>query len=123
MGLNTHSACCITTTLQVEAFLRRPQQVFTLTGFSGIAQARSAAADIKGRSFTFFTLSAGSSYEAGYKTDHTGDPSTYSLTAEAKGTGKNARVIVTKTQEWFRRSVQGKEVYKQELQAVRALKR
>lgn len=96
--------------------------MFTLTGFSGIAEARRAATDIEGRSFTYFTVDSGAC-GARYETDHTGDPSTYSLTAEATGTGRYARVIVTKTPEWFQRNVQGKEVYKQELQAVRALQR
>jgi len=102
--------------VQVEAFLRGPNQTFTLRGFSGIQQARRAADDILGRH---------RSYGYRYNTaTTTSNSDMYNVTAVANGIGKTAYVSISKTRDWYqRRHVQSKEGYKRELQAVKALQR
>jgi hypothetical protein len=50
-------------------------------------------------------------------------PTAYSVRAEAHGTGRNAYVVITKTHNWYERSIASKAVYRRELREVMALKR
>ena len=96
--------------------MRGPNQTCNLGGFSGIAQARSAAQTILGHS----RYGYGGAYSTG--STSSSNITTYSVCASAVGTGKNARVTISKTKDWYQRHVQSKEVYKRELQAVKALR-
>jgi len=95
--------------LQVEAFLHGPQQSFILTGFSGIAQARGAGTILLGRNAYFGSGSISTK--------------TYSFTAKPDGTGRNARLVIQKTRDWYQQQVKVKEGYKQELLEVKRLLR
>jgi hypothetical protein len=99
--------------LQVEAFLHGPTETFTLGGFSGISGARREASKIQGRSI----------YGYGSSKTNSSTPSTYSMTATAQGTGKNACVVIRKTRECYQLQVQAKQLLAQELIAVRRLVR
>lgn len=50
-------------------------------------------------------------------------PTTYSVRAEAHGTGRNAYVVINKTRGWYERRVASKASYRRELKEVMALKR
>lgn len=98
----------------MEAFLRSANPTHIVRGFGGIAAARKAATCIQGGRRSYY-----GSYGAGSGSDG----STYSLTTNATGTGKNAHVVVTKTQDWYQRQVKAKQALAQELRAVRTLRR
>jgi hypothetical protein len=102
--------CCCCVFTQVQDFLRGPNQQFALRGFTGIVQARSAASGLLGTRYPSY----GSS---------TAVKSTYSISVEARGTGRNACVVITKTNAWYNGQIGGKEVYRRELQAVMAFRR
>jgi len=48
---------------------------------------------------------------------------TYSATAAACGISKTAHMPISNTRNWYQQHVQSKQVYKRELQAVKALQR
>lgn len=101
---------------QVQAFLRGPGETFTLSGcFSGIADARKAVCELLGKSSRY---GYGSSFGQGSCIE-----SSYSISAEARGTGRNAHVVIRKTQAWHQAQVKHKEGHQQELQAVSQLLR
>ncbi len=85
--------------LQVEEFLHGPSVNLKLTGFSGIAHARSTAAALCANSYS----------------------GTYSIHVTTSGTGKNSKVLISKTKDMYNRKVRSKEQYRQELQAVKAM--
>lgn len=89
--------------------MRGPDTSFTLRGFSGIAEARKTADLLMGR--------------RSYGYEARASPTTYSLTASAAGTGRNACVNISKTRAWFDSQAAGKEVYRKELQAAMLLRR
>lgn len=102
--------------LQVQAFLRGPGETFTLSGcFSGIADARKAVCELLGKSSRY---GYGSSFGQGSCIK-----SSYSISAEARGTGRNAHVVIRKTQAWHQAQMKHKEGHQQELQAVSQLLR
>ena len=106
--LSSSSICCCQ---QVQAFLRGPEQSFILSGcFGGIAEARRAVS----------TLTSSNSYRS-----NTGSCSNigYSINATACGTGCNARVQITKTQEWFKGLLKSKQQLQQELRGLQAMQR
>ncbi|WIA21140.1 hypothetical protein OEZ85_005451 [Tetradesmus obliquus] len=102
---------------QVQAFLRGPGEALTLSGcFSGIADARKAVCELLGKSNRYGSY--GSCFGSGSCIE-----SSYSISAEARGTGRNAHVVIRKTQAWYQAQVKHKEGHKQELQAVKQLLR
>jgi hypothetical protein len=95
---------------QVESFLHGPSETFNLSGCSGIAQARRAASDVQAK--RVYGYSASNS-----------KPITYSITATAQGTGRNACVVIRKTKEYYELQVKARQLLGQELVAVRRLVR
>lgn len=108
---------------QVEQFLRSERTTMTLTGFKDIKAARSAAA----------SLSPGYSHSYGYQSWNRGmgavpaQPanlkSGYTLSAVAKGAGRNAHVVVTKTRELYDQQTAKEQAALAELARTRALLR
>jgi hypothetical protein len=96
--------------------LHGPTESFTLMGFSGISGARREASKLGSKSILGYTSS-------GYNATNSSTPSTYSMTATAQGTGKNACVVIRKTRECYQLQVQARQLLAQELVRVQKLVR
>lgn len=96
----------------MDVFLRGPKDRLTLSGFNGIADARTKAASL---------LAGGrNTYR---RANHTGTAvtGTYSFEVEPLGQGPRSVVQVTKTRHYYNQQVLLAQSRKQELQAVQSM--
>jgi hypothetical protein len=107
----------------VEEFLHGPNQTITLTGYAGVFDARKQAQALLSPAArqAYLGTYGHQLCDSKFLTPTSSNSDTYSFTVVAAGTGKSARLVLSKTREWFDCQVRAQAAYGQELKEVCAL--